>query len=266
MLSIIQQPHPLLAPYIAQYWSWNLAAGTAIPDLYTGTGLECLFNLGDSIETVLPYAYQIGSGQGLILCPRKRHFSVKTKGKVKLLSIRFRSAGFYRLFGIPLSEFSDKLIDASHIIPNSVFNSLSCAKTQADLSAVLDKFLLQKLKSRPCHDRLTTLIDRIYYHNHLSFKALISDCSLSERSLQRHFKLHTGVSAKYFQRSARFQSCLRSLYRSTQLLKQTEHSQLALAHGYFDQSHFINEVKYFSGQSPKKIIQNKHDGISYYSC
>ena len=74
-----------------------------IPDILPGTGVEIMFNLGAPLVIESPRSAQLKFGDGLVICPRKSAYKMKTMGATKLLSIRFRSAAFFQLFGIHLS-------------------------------------------------------------------------------------------------------------------------------------------------------------------
>jgi AraC-like DNA-binding protein len=251
MHTFIQRPSLPLTPYIAQYWCWQLPEGTAIPAIYSGTGVECVFNLGDPIEVIQPYSSIISKGESVILCPRSLHFRAIGRGKINLLSIRFRSAGFFRLFRMPLTELADELIDAGTIFPKPLFDQLLDEQPKCSLVTLLERYLLHQLNNVVEDELMNRLIDNVYYQNNLRLQTIMSNSGMSERTFQRRFKTYTGVGAKYFQRTARFQSCIKALLANPKL----NYSQLALTHGYFDQAHLINEFKGFSAVTPQYFIQ-----------
>jgi AraC-like DNA-binding protein len=72
-------------------------------------------------------------------------------------------------------------------------------------------------------------------------------CGLARRQFERRFKACTGFPPALFQRIARFQRTYRMLEDGTA----TSLTDIALAGGYFDQSHFIREFKRFSGLNPR---------------
>jgi AraC-like DNA-binding protein len=68
---------------------------------------------------------------------------------------------------------------------------------------------------------------------------------MSRSRLVRMFAQQTGMSPKQFASLSRFQRAVRSLAAGEDDL-----AQLALACGYFDQSHFCHEFRRFSGRAP----------------
>jgi AraC-like DNA-binding protein len=71
---------------------------------------------------------------------------------------------------------------------------------------------------------------------------------MSERSLERKFRQHIGISPKLFSRINRFQEAFRLLKNNNYI----KLSDIAFDAGYTDQSHFIREFKEFTGFAPYK--------------
>jgi transcriptional regulator GlxA family with amidase domain len=75
---------------------------------------------------------------------------------------------------------------------------------------------------------------------------LTRDLNVSPRRLERQFLTHVGMSPKLFARLVRFDRTVRDLARRGD----TPWARFALAHGYSDQAHFINEFREFAGVTP----------------
>ena len=79
--------------------------------------------------------------------------------------------------------------------------------------------------------------------------AVASAANLSTRHLERHFLEHVGISPKVFARLVRFDRAARGIpSRGAR-----SWSEFALAHGYSDQAHFINDFKEFAGITPTQF-------------
>jgi transcriptional regulator GlxA family with amidase domain len=79
--------------------------------------------------------------------------------------------------------------------------------------------------------------------------ALVADLNTSPRRLERHFLTHVGMSPKLFSRLVRFDRAVRDLA----IRGNTPWAQFAVAHGYSDQAHFINEFREFAGVTPAEL-------------
>ena len=76
-----------------------------------------------------------------------------------------------------------------------------------------------------------------------------NEMSVSTRKLERHFLEHLGLTPKLFSRLVRFDRAARAIASRGRI----PWSQFALAHGYSDQAHFINEFKEFAGVTPAEL-------------
>ncbi|UII74664.1 helix-turn-helix domain-containing protein [Flagellimonas sp. HMM57] len=87
-----------------------------------------------------------------------------------------------------------------------------------------------------------------------------TDCDLSTimhttgysySTLERYFKKETGLTPKAFQTLQRFKKVLRELSTT----KNQDWQHYVLQYGYYDQSHFIKEMKRFTGNTPSALVQ-----------
>jgi AraC-like DNA-binding protein len=103
-----------------------------------------------------------------------------------------------------------------------------------------------------------------YIHSNISnitVKDLLGQLYISERQFEKKFVQAVGVSPQFYIRVKRFNEAMR-LIDSGQFERL---SDVAQALNYFDQSHFIRDIKVFSGITPKsisqKIVDFHHDQI-----
>jgi AraC-like DNA-binding protein len=79
---------------------------------------------------------------------------------------------------------------------------------------------------------------------------LTFQAGLSARQLRRLFLEQVGLSPKHFCRVIRFRNSLSRLSPA----KRADWVQVALDCGYYDQAHFINEFRQFSGYTPGEFV------------
>lgn len=85
-----------------------------------------------------------------------------------------------------------------------------------------------------------------------SMKKLQSELNLTERTFERKFNQHVGISPRLFSGITQFQASLQQL-KSGRFEKL---SDVAYDNGYADQSHFIRSFKKFTGVSPLQFYKN----------
>ena len=140
------------------------------------------------------------------------------------------------------------------------------ARDENEQIALLTKFLVAKFEQVRTRD---TLIEEGLYviHKNISsvtVKYLLEDLNISERQFERRFSQTVGLSPQSYIRVKRFNEAIR-LMKIGQYERLTD---IAYALHFHDQSHFIREVKVFSGMTPKSISQKAENfsepgGFSY---
>lgn len=165
----------------------------------------------------------------------------------------FYPHALHAFFKIESHELVNQVPDIEHICKTGIGDKLRQANSHCDKVQVVSKFLFAKLNEHRRRDLLTNHIFRLNeIDDTTSIFNLSKKYNLSERQMERNFKISVGVSPKKFQRIIRFEKSLR-------LLTHADYNQLAsIAYelNYSDQSHFINDFKDFSGMTPYEFVKN----------
>jgi len=101
-----------------------------------------------------------------------------------------------------------------------------------------------KLAPSPSLVHAVTLATR--RHGLVRVDDLATAARVSPRQLERQFAVHVGLSPKRFLRVLRFQQVIGALREPSG----SGWPDLAIRHGYYDQAHFINDFKAFTGETP----------------
>ncbi len=73
------------------------------------------------------------------------------------------------------------------------------------------------------------------------------------------FKENVGLTPKGFLKIIRFQKAIQEI----EACKKINWSGIAYETGYYDQAHFINDFKNFSGFTPQQYLLVKNDQLNY---
>lgn len=258
-------PSPALADWIAHFWCWHMSAGTPLPTLFPGTGGELLLNLGDPLRiATIPLDSQqtanyltVPKGEAVLLRPRRSRMTFIPQGEIDLLSIRLRSATCFPLLGVAMDELDDVPVSFTDLGLRWAIPELINLPYEMRISR-LERWLLAI--SDRCHLVNTALIqavNRLYYGD--AFSTLRNQLGLTERTMLRRVHQFTGVDARYFCRTARFQRTLR------QLLTEGDVLNSALNHGYYDQAHFIKTCRLYTGLTPTELLKLQYRQPNYYT-
>lgn len=159
---------------------------------------------------------------------------------------------------------SFKLLATEYIFQNTVSNILNYAKyLPADFwnfnANDLNDFNLfckkasQKLQSllpKEIDNRKQTLFDLIYSSNgEMTVNELSDKVAWSSRQINRYFNQQYGISLKAYCNILRFRASLEHIALGKLFPEQN----------FTDQTHFIKNIKKFSGVVPKELSKNKND-------
>ncbi len=89
------------------------------------------------------------------------------------------------------------------------------------------------------------------HHGQIRIKDILEQIYMTERTFERNFVTHVGLTPKQFAKIIQFQSSINKLTRSSynSLL------DIGLDSGFADQSHFIRTFKSYTGQTPSYYLR-----------
>ncbi|MFC6230726.1 helix-turn-helix domain-containing protein [Paenibacillus allorhizosphaerae] len=171
------------------------------------------------------------------------------------------------LFGLEASMMTNANRWYADFAAEALNAALVNTKDGQECAALLSGFLLEKLGQALPRDLLIEESLHFIQRNIrlVTVKDLLEHLHISERPFQKRFMQTVGVTPQFYIRVRRFNEAIR-------LMDTGEYDRLSdVAHAlhFHDQSHFIRDMKQFSGVTPKsvsqKVNQFHHDeiGASY---
>jgi len=141
------------------------------------------------------------------------------------------------IWGNSARSLRDRLLEAP--TPAAKFDMLE--------SALLERVRLSRVPAPVRHPLVSFALETLHASPGATTVAELSRTTgLGTRRLSQLFAEHVGVSPKLYCRIQRFQQAVQQLHRGVDI----PWAELALACGYYDQSHFANDFRAFSGTSP----------------
>lgn len=205
--------------------------------------------------------------QSYSICLRSQSLKMVGVGSRKFMAIRFRAGAFRHFCNIPFGEVHDSILEIEdlwgslgHEVCQQMLEVRSWEKCIQILEAFLIKCFLrhQKMGQEAMDDAINTLY---YQYNKVKGQEIAQGMNISYRHFQRGFKQAFGVSPKFFQQIARFQSTIKYLM----LHKEEHYLECALTNGYYDQSHFIKDCQRFIGVKPMDFLTNHNFMTHFYN-
>lgn len=258
-----------LRPYISRYWSWQ--DESELPPLLPGSGGELFFFYQHPATLFRSDLHQSSPQASLLLLPRNHIFRFQPNRAVSFIAVRFRTGALRHFSSLPECELIDTCTSAGDIWGtegNMVEQQISETPHLTGRIQIIEQFLsAQLLRHRKPQCWLDTVTQQFYYQQlhyrqpSVSLSDLIEHYSLSSRHFQRMFKQNFGLSPKHFQRIIRVEAVTRHLL----LNRQKNYLDAALAHGYYDQSHFIKDWRDVIGETPTHFFQEDNFRSHFYN-
>jgi AraC-like DNA-binding protein len=192
-----------------------------------------------------------------------RSHSVLTRNldHLRLVGAKLDPRAMRSLIGIPLAEFRDAtltLADLNHRPLLELEDQLAQLESVTAIASLLDRFFLRHLATRRTEGDVDALLHRIRAERGtLSIMQWIREEGVEPRSLERRFCAWTGMTPKRYARIMRFKHAYRRWLEPA--LKDAWDGHLE---GYYDQSHFDREFKYFTGVTPRARSSGKMLGAT----
>lgn len=262
-----RQPSPFLKDYISHFELRDLVVlgGRGIRPLPARPGQFLIFHLADiSGSDLLDHRTGkiVATPPVGIQGPQSfRAADALWKGRFRDFAVAFRPTGFYRLFGIPMNQLTDRVVEASELLGTEVrqlHESLQGAAGLNAMARLTEDFLRAWLpRSRPFHPVQVAASHVIVRHGGVTVDELAHAVNLSGRQLERRFVEQVGIPPKLYCRISRLAYALR-LKEATPRRTWTELTYLA---GYFDQNHMVKDFRALAGTSPSEFFRLIEDGF-----
>ncbi|MEO6979170.1 MAG: helix-turn-helix transcriptional regulator [Mucilaginibacter sp.] len=250
-------PGDFLKNYVQCYFVCETDTAVFTEDKVFANGfIEIMFNLGTDGPQQLHNASLIKQPDIQLWGQTIQPFTFTSFGKHSMFGIRFFPHTAACFFNERIEEFNDQVIDFNDIGGKetaTLHSKLVDAKSLALRIELAEKFLLKKLSLSPDKFSRLGLVNSImrdltkddFFEN---INSVSSRYGISSRYLQKIFLSYSGLSPNLFSKIARFQ-------KSIHLVAAKELTLTTIAHqcGYFDQSHFIKDFKFFTGSTPSQF-------------
>jgi AraC-like DNA-binding protein len=249
-------PDPQLSTWIRGYWSaTEFSTGKVTPQIFPGdSDIDLIF----TIDKTKGIAYN-----SLFGLSTKTIDVEHSSSAMIMFGIYFKPTAITAFTRIPVNEFTDREIELAlleTLFDRSFYDELPQLQTIDEMIAHTNRYLLKLLP------RLRTPDARMVHATHLlncakgqfDITELASAVCLSQRQLERCFKINIGVSPKMLARAIRFN------HAQKHLIANPHKSLVEIAEicGYYDHTHFINEFKTYAGETPARFLKEKLD---YYA-
>jgi AraC-like DNA-binding protein len=270
MLFQEHQPPLCLKPYVRYYWTLKLKSPPVshASQRLLAESFEFIFNLAAPIEFINCDGQIKRISTTGITGPMSLPMRMSSTGPLNLFGICFQPGGGYPFFKYPAHELVNQYPDVDDLwgpkgreFVASIQND--CQTTKSCIEAV-NAYLINRLESNLRDDSVAQeAIETIEkYKGLITVEQLSHHLGLSRRHLTRKFKERIGMTPKQLCRNIRF----KQVYKLIETASYNSWADVAVTCGYYDQSHLINEFKYFTGSSPDAYFFSSLHGPDFFTA
>lgn len=176
------------------------------------------------------------------------------EGSFEQVGVIFKPFGAFHLMNLPMSEFLNSGFELD-LVDKYKFQKVSDKMAgTGDLHqrlAMVCSWLEVTFASTKVESFVPAVTSLLQKPDEISVNEIANHMGRSQQHIARLFNKYTGINPKKLQRIFRFQKVLHALTaQQNQLLTST-----AYQFNYFDQPHFNNEIRSFSGFTPSQLVR-----------
>lgn len=250
-------PAPRLRPLVRYYWVLKCNELVPVVDEYMAPDgfEEIIFSYGGAWQRkvcgnhtndVLGKSYIVGGKDNGLLCTRLT--------TLNMVGIKFWPQSLAALLGLPFHSLLNKTLtfdDVQSPLLNRLENDLFDCESLPAIEHVLDTTLQQWLPNARIDPMVDLAVSMIFNAGgNISIDEITRRCGCHYRTLEKRFREKLGHSPKSLSKTVRFKNIFYSLSSKAATGSRIDLHQF----GYYDQSHFSKEFKFFTGLSPNKFF------------
>jgi len=250
------RPSPPLRPFVECFWfAEGEGRGAPVETIVPDGCPELILHLADPFRRWheggverQPSAFLVGE--------MTRALSVQPGGRVATMGIRFRPSGLRGILRAPLDELTDRATPIDALwgrAARDLEEVVREARSDAERVRRAERFLLVRRAEGPGPDAAVEAAVGLILRERgqVRLAALAAAACLSERQLERRFRVGVGLAPKTLARLVRFQEVLRRLGGG----EAPDWVQVALDCGYCDQSHLVRDFRELAGAAPSRYLR-----------
>lgn len=175
----------------------------------------------------------------------------KLNKKIDYMGVRLKPGIFHMLFKVEAYKIMDKEIPFYDIEKEINLKEIFDLKNTKERIEYMKNYLLQKAIDKK-QIQFMEVVEELYKNpQEQKVVTVAQSFGYDERHLYRIFKTNYGVSPKVLLNILRLHLCLTLILEENMNL--IDISNLC---GFYDQSHFIKEIKRYTGISPLELLEN----------
>ncbi len=258
-------PTPPLRPFIRYYWECRVEKED-LPlnqSMFPFGSFELVFNILNP-PRMSRIGERTGRAQPASFCPGQftTPFILKYNEPSVCFGVSMNAWVGNLIFGVPADQLTNRVINLDRTGQRDSLQILRKLQTRKDTVSTLESYVCKRF----LQGKIDTLVQSIATSimaepSWLNVRSTLSKSHLTQRRIEQRFLSVTGLTMNRFVRKARFHKAVRLL----QTDPSTTLTEMAHELGYYDQPHFINDFKAFTGMTPGEFVAQRSPMQSFFS-
>lgn len=174
--------------------------------------------------------------------------------KIDSMGVRLKPGAFKAIFHLNADDIMDNPIPFGEIEKDCDLTIIFSNISSGERISVLKKYLLDKISDAE-DTTFIEIVDNLYQNpQDQKVHDIATHFNYNQRQLFRMFKKHYGISPKVLLNILRLHLCLTLILEG-----QAELIGISMLCGFYDQAHFIKEIKRYTGISPLQLLKAIRD-------
>ncbi|HEY4096039.1 MAG TPA: helix-turn-helix domain-containing protein [Baekduia sp.] len=250
--TVARPPHPALAPLVQRGYVGYRESGRPLARLETPhQAITVILNLGP------PIAVTGWAGTGSFVAGlHDRAVVTEHQGEQLGIQMDLTPLGAQMLFGLPMGELSRRVVDLDAVLSGELTERLADAPDWPARFALLDRVLLARLERAvaPRPDVAYAWARLGATRGAIGIERLCAELGCSRRHLSGRFAQDIGLGPKAVARILRFR---RVLARLDEAGGAARFAEIAVAGGYYDQSHLNRDFRELASCTPREYLARR---------
>jgi AraC-like DNA-binding protein len=195
---------------------------------------------------------------------RTEPISIGSGKDSSMMIIAFKRGMAYPFFPFPMNEIVDCVVEADliwghdfMILREQIIENRDSLKKFHLAEKFLIKQFIDKCSFNPCIQFALNQI--IKYPNQITLNKLSNKIGYSQKHFISLFKRQVGITPKSYLKLMRFQKTINEIEKFTKI----DWTLISHDCGFYDQAHFINDFKLFSGFTPEEYFKRRSSYLNY---
>ncbi|MFP4548679.1 MAG: helix-turn-helix domain-containing protein [Fidelibacterota bacterium] len=244
-------PSQHLTPYIKEFWWLENDQYDHRELVYPTAELQILFHYRKPFRKPNQSGILEAQPQMAVCGQNLMSGEVISEKGSGVIGVVFHTYSAHPFLHLPVDKLTNLEVEVADIYKDwkTHENRFMDYNSQVDRIKLIEKFLSGKLEIKnPVHFNIIreSIFELKQHGGRYSVRELAKKYFLSERSFERLYKKHVGISAKKTADIFRFNQSV------TLLTKEHSVTEISYLSGFYDQAHFIKNFKQFMGMTPKQ--------------